>query len=123
MLVPIKQIPAIAKDYILEVMLPKAPNTMERMSLGFIIPYLPTIMDSLTKIHYPKAKMLGIVDDKDNIVLDLAMEGAKSALKVNNGKLVFGNIQFDSSDIDVLYNIAKRYEVPLTSSPASDTAA
>lgn len=121
MLVPMKQLPVIAKDYIMEVMLPKTPNDFERMKLGFIIPYLPNIVNNLVKVYRPKWELLGAVDKEDNIVLELAIDGAKSALQVNNGKAVFQDLQFDITDVNVIATIAQRYVVPSTASSIQQT--
>lgn len=112
MLVPVSQISTILKDYIMEAMLPKAPTTIEKASLGFVIPFLPNIVNKLYTSNKDKFKLLGILDDKEeNINLELAVEGAKSSLKVLGGKYIISNMSFDASDVDTISTIAQKYGI------------
>ena len=111
MFVHTQEIPKIAQEYLMEVILPKVPTPMAKFGFGFVLPYLSSSVDNRVQEFLPAMKMLGIVDENGKIDLDKAKNAASQALEGSGGKLAIAGYVADGADIDALYEIAKRHAV------------
>lgn len=109
MFVSTQNLPAIAKEYVSQVIFPKAPNQVTQFSIGFLLPYMDSMIEQRVNQMKPVLKGLGVVNEHDKIDLERARTSAMQALEKAGGKVEIFGYGADGSDIDALFSIAQRY--------------
>lgn len=100
-------IPLIMGEYLDSAYAPKASFNQKAFAYGlqFIATYrLPYFMEN----YEPIMKMAGVLNEDGLIDIDLANNIAKYAIE-KSGKVELWGYFMDSSDIELIYSIAKKY--------------
>jgi hypothetical protein len=63
----------------------------------------------LVQEYVPTMQMLGVMDDKKMLDIDLMADIARKAIEKMGGKFAACGLIFDVSDIDIIADIARRY--------------
>ena len=63
----------------------------------------------IVKQYVPTMQMLGVMDDKEMIDIDMMSDIARKAMEKMGNRFCAMGIIFDPSDIDLIADIAKRY--------------
>ena len=109
MFISTQALPQAVKDYVQEVIFPKAPTPLAQFGVGFMLPYVNRMVDQKVAQASPALLALGVIDEHGKIDLDQAKAAAVQALEKAGGKLAIAGYSADMSDIDALYAIAQRY--------------
>ena len=101
------KIPEIVSEFLLTRVVAKAPTSAAQFGFGFLVPYVSRSAKRMAES--PLLKSLGVVDAEGSIDLDTARNSAIEALGKAGGKVTMYGVTFDSTDIDALFEMARKY--------------
>lgn len=101
------KVPEIVSEFLLTRVVAKAPTSAAQFGFGFLVPYVSRSAKSMAES--PLLKSLGVVDAEGSIDLDTARNSAIEALEKAGGKVTMYGVTFDSTDIDALFEMARKY--------------
>ena len=109
MFVSTQSLPQIAREYVSEVIFPKAPTPAMQFGIGFLLPYMDSMIQSKVAQTSPALQALGVIDANGKLDLDKAKSAATTALEKAGGRVVLAGYTADLSDIEALFSIAQRH--------------
>ena len=109
MFVSIQEVPKIAREFLAEIILPRATTPLMQFSIGFAMPYVDDAIQMRLAVVQPQLLMLGVIDTSGKVNLDKAKEAALQALEKAGGKLPIANYTADRDDLEDLFKIAQRH--------------
>lgn len=109
MFVSTQALPQIVRDYVTEVIFPKAPTPALQFGIGFLLPYIDRMIDSKVAQARPALQALGVIDEHGKIDLEQARTAAQQALEKAGGRIEMSGYSADRSDIDAIFSIAQRH--------------
>lgn len=101
------KVPEIVSEFLLTRVVAKAPTSAAQFGFGFLVPYVSRSAQGMAE--NPLLKTLGVVDGEGSIDLDTARNSAIEALGKAGGKVTMYGVTFDSTDIDALFEMARKY--------------
>lgn len=109
MFISTQSLPQMARDYVSEVVFPKAPSPMAQFGVGFLLPYIDSMIQTKVAQAAPALQALGIINEHGKIDLDQARTAATQSLERAGGRISIAGYSADATDIDALFSIAQRY--------------
>ena len=109
MFVSTQALPQIAREYVQEIIFPKAPTPALQFGIGFLLPYIDRMIDSKVAQYRMALQALGVIDEHGKLDLEQARTAAQQALEKAGGRVDVSGYSADRSDIDALFQIAQRH--------------
>lgn len=109
MFVSIQEVPKIVREFLEEIIFPRATTPLMQFRIGFAIPYVDGAVQMRLAEAQPQLLMLGVVDANGKVNLDKAKESALRALEKVGGKLPIADYIADRDDLEDLFKIAQRH--------------
>lgn len=109
MFVSTQALPQIVREYVQEVVFPKAPTSSIQFGIGFLLPYIDRMVDLKIAQYRPALQALGVIDDHGKVDLELARTSAQQALEKAGGRVEMSGYSADRADLDALFSIAQRH--------------
>ena len=100
-------LPAVLGEYLDAAIFPKG-NLRQKFSAGAIQFIVSMQMSKIMEQYGPTMAMIGVLDSDGNIDIDTAHNIAKFAIDKSEKVDLLGYFM-DSSDIELIYSIAKKY--------------
>lgn len=102
-------LPDIAAEYLTSVVLPKLPTPLLQFGVGFALPFVSGRVREMVAANQAALRSWGLIDDNGKVDLDKAKCAAYEGLERCGGTLPIMGYAADRSDVDALFEIAKRH--------------
>ena len=109
MFISTQVLPQIVREYVSDVVFPKAPTPTHQFGIGFLLPYIDRMIDQKVAQALPALQALGVINENGKIDLDMAKSAAAQALEKAGGSVTMAGYSADKTDLDALFGIANRY--------------
>lgn len=99
----------VANEFVVQRLIPNAPNSFEKWKLGGMTFLMPRIVDSMLVEYKPTLISYNLINERDQLDIELVKGFLKTAFSYSD-KVTIKDFTLDSQEGDILVATMERYK-------------